>query len=89
MATPNVNVIAPQGPLLPGSVVEFTWTVVDADSRTIEYQWSGTDSQGNAASGSGSFAVQDSFTMESFTLGGIPLSIDNFNRRATGVVPSA
>ena len=35
MAAPVVNVTAPTAPLAPGSVVEFTWTVLDADNRTI------------------------------------------------------
>lgn len=89
MATPTVNVTPPAGPLAPGSLVEFTWTVSDADNRTIDFVWQGTDSQGGAAGGSGSLQVQDNFTMQTFTLGGVPLSIDNANRRATGVVPAA
>ena len=89
MATPNVNVTAPAVPLAPGCVVEFTWTVIDADNRTIDAQWSGTDSQGNPVSGSLSLQVQDTFTMDTFTLDGVALSIDNANRRATGVVPVA
>lgn len=89
MAAPVVNVTAPTVPLAPGSLVEFTWTVSDADNRTIDYAWQGTDSQGNQVTGTGSLQVQDGFTMQSFTLGGVPLSIDNANRRATGVVPTA
>ena len=52
-------------------------------------EWSGTDSQGNPVSGSLSLQVQDTFTMDTFTLDGVALSIDNANRRATGVVPVA
>lgn len=89
MAAPVVNVTAPTVPLAPGSVVEFTWTVVDADNRTIDYAWQGTDSLGNAVTGTGSLQVQDTFTMQTFTLGGVALSVDNANRRATGVVPVA
>lgn len=89
MAAPVVNVTAPTVPLAPGSVVEFTWTVVDADNRTLDGVWSGVDSQGNTVGGTVSVAVQDTFTMNSFTLGGVPLSVDNVNRRATGVVPIA
>lgn len=89
MATPNVNVTAPTVPLAPGSVVEFTWTVIDADNRTIDAAWSGVDGQGNAVAGSLQLQVQDTFTMDTFTLGGVPLSVDNANRRATGVVPLA
>jgi hypothetical protein len=89
MAAPVVSVTAPTSPLAPGSIVEFTWTVSDADNRTINYAWAGTDSTGAPASGTGSLTVQDNFTMTSFTLGGVALSIDNANRKATGVVPAA
>lgn len=89
MATPSVNVTPPAGPLAPGSLVEFTWSVSDADNRTIDWQFAGIDSQGNQVTGSGSLQVQDNFTMQTFTLGGVPLSIDNANRKATGVVPIA
>lgn len=89
MASPVVNVTPPTSPLAPGSLVEFTWTVTDADNRTIDYAWQGIDSQGNPVTGTGSIAVQDNFTMQAFTLGGVPLSIDNAARRATGVVPTA
>ncbi len=89
MATPTVNVTPPAGPLAPGSLVEFTWTVSDGDNRTLDWQGAGVDSQGNQVTLSGSIQVQDNFTMQTFTLGGVPLSIDNASRRATGVVPSA
>lgn len=89
MASPVVNVTAPTVPVAPGSVVEFTWTVVDADNRTIDGVWTGVDSQGNTVSGTLTIAVQDAFTMSTFVLGGVPLSVDNVNRRATGVVPVA
>lgn len=89
MAAPTVNVTAPAGPLAPGSLVEFTWTVSDGDNRTLDWQGVGVDSQGNTVTLTGSIQVQDDFTMQTFTLGGVPLSIDNTNRRATGVVPAA
>ncbi len=89
MAAPVVNVTAPTSPLAPGSVVEFTWTVLDADNRTLAWQGVGTDSQGNQVTLTGQIQVQDVFTMNTFTLGGVPLSIDNANRKATGVVPIA
>ena len=89
MATPTVNVTPPAGPLAPGSLVEFTWTVSDGDNRTLDWQGAGVDSQGNQVTLSGSIQVQDNFTMQTFTLGGVPLWIDNASRRATGVVPSA
>ena len=89
MAAPDVQVTAPAVPLAPGSVVEFTWIVVDADNRTLTWEGVGTDSLGNQVTVSGSVAVQDTFTMNTFTLGGVPLSVDNANRRATGVVPIA
>lgn len=89
MAAPTVNVTAPTSPLAPGSVVEFTWTVLDADNRTIDWQGAGVDSQGNPVTLTGSIQVQDTFTMNTFTLGGVALSIDNANRKATGVVPVA
>lgn len=89
MGAPSVNVTPPAGPLAPGSLVEFTWTVSDADNRTLDFVWQGVDSQGGPATGTGSLQVQDNFTMQTFTLGGVPLSIDNANRRATGVVPAA
>lgn len=89
MATPEVTVTPPTGTLAPGSTVVFTWTVIDADNRSIVFDWSGVDSQGNAVVGSGSLNIQDAFTMNTFTLGGSNLTIDNTNRRATGVVPAA
>lgn len=89
MASPLVTVTPPTGTLMPGTAVTFTWEVTDTDNRTIAFQWAGTDSQGNPASGSGNLAITDKFTMETFTLGGVSLAIDNANRRATGVVPAA
>lgn len=89
MAIPEVTVTPPSGVLAPGSSVVFTWTVVDADNRSIVFEWTGVDSQGNPVAGSGSLDIQDVFTMNTFTLGGTNLTIDNANRRATGVVPSA
>lgn len=89
MATPEVTVTPPTGTLAPGSTVVFTWSVVDADNRTITFNWSGVDSQGNTVVGSGSLSIQDVFTMNTFTLGGTNLTVDNANRRATGVVPAA
>ena len=89
MSAPTVNVTAPTAPLAPGSVVEFTWTVLDADNRTLDWQGVGVDSQGNQVTLTGSIQVQDTFTMSTFTLGGVALSVDNANRKATGVVPVA
>lgn len=89
MANPTVTVTPPSGTLAPGSNVVFTWTVVDEDNRSITFEWNGTDSQGNPVTGSGSLDIQDVFTMNTFVLGGATLTIDNANRRATGVVPSA
>lgn len=89
MSSPNVLVTPPTGTLMPGTSVTFTWEVSDSDNRTISFEWAGTDTQGNPATGSGNLAITDRFTMETFTLGGVSLAIDNANRRATGVVPSA
>lgn len=89
MAAPVINVTAPTAPLAPGSVVEFTWTVLDADNRTLAWEGTGVDGQGNPVVVTGSIQVQDTFTMSTFTLGGVALSVDNANRKATGVVPVA
>jgi hypothetical protein len=90
MAVPEVVVTEPAGePFAPGSTVQFSWTVSDADNRTITYEWSGQDGQGNPLSGTGELAIVDSFTMQSFTLGGTPLTIDNVAMTATGTVPAA
>lgn len=89
MAAATVNVTAPTAPLAPGSLVEFTWTVVDPDNRTLTWQAAGVDGEGNPVTVTGSIQVQDVFTMTAFTLGGVGLSIDNANRKATGVVPVA
>jgi len=89
MSAPNVVVVPPASPLLPGSVVNFTWTVTDADNRTLTWACEGTDSQGNVVNLTGQLTVQDTFQMTSFTLGGVALTIDNTNRKATGIVPAA
>lgn len=90
MAAPSVTVNPPTGgPFAPGSTVTFTWTVTDPDNRTISGHWSGTDQQGNEVSGDITLSVADQFTMNSFTLGGVNLTINNAARTATGTVPSA
>lgn len=89
MASPVVTVTAPVGPLLPGSPVEFTWTAVDPDTRSLTFDWAGVDEQGNTVNGTGSIQVQDNFTMNTFTFGGVALLINNTERKATGVVPIA
>ena len=89
MAAPTVTVTPPAGVQAPSASVAFTWTVVDPDNRTITFNWTGTDSQGNPVSGSGVMDIQDAFTMNTFTLGGTALTIDNTLRRATGTVPAA
>lgn len=89
MAAPIVTVTAPLAPLAPGSLIEFSWTVIDPDNRTIAWEGNGVDGQGNPVKVTGQIQVQDTFTMNTFTLGGVALSIDNANRKATGVVPVA
>lgn len=89
MSAPNVTVVPPTGTLMPGSSVVFTWSVTDGDNRSLSFEWTGHDEQNNPVSGSGTIVITDKFTMDSFTLGGSNLTIDNANRRATGVVPSA
>lgn len=90
MATGNppvVTVTAPSGPQIPGAAVSFTWTAVDVDTKTLTFAWTGHDEQGNDVSGTGSLAVQDHFVMDTFTLGGAALLIDNAGRKATGNAP--
>lgn len=90
MGSPNVVVSPPAGgPFAPGSTVVFTWTVTDPDNRTITGTWVGEDSQHNEVSGDITISVVDSFTMTSFTLGNVNLTINNAARTATGIVPSA
>jgi len=89
MANPDVTVTPPAGPVIPGGNVQFTWTAFDADTRTLTFAWSGHDDQGNVQSGTGTIAAQDHFTMDTFTLGGAALAIDNAARKATGVAPLA
>ena len=84
---PVVTVTPPTGPQVPGAPVTFTWTAVDPDTKTVTGQWSGEDAQGNVVSGTITLAVQDTFTMKTFTLGGASLLIDNAGRKATGTIP--
>jgi hypothetical protein len=84
---PVVTVTPPASPVLPGGAVQFTWTAVDPDTKTLQYAWSGHDDEGNIVSGTGSLAVQDHFVMDTFTLGTTALLIDNAGRKATGTAP--
>lgn len=84
---PVVTVVPPSGSQIPGAAVQFTWTAVDPDTKTLTFNWSGHDDENNVVSGSGSMQMQDHFVMDSFTLGGTALLIDNANRKATGNAP--
>lgn len=86
---PVVTVTPPPSPALPGSAVAFSWTAVDPDTKALPWAFSGHDDQGNTVTGSGMIQMQDHFVMDTFTLGGTALLIDNAGRKATGTAPLA
>jgi hypothetical protein len=92
MATPVLTATADQtGPYLPGAPCVVSWTVVDADNSSETIEWTGHDSQGNTVSGTVVIARQDTFTMDSvkWQRTGQAFVVDNANRKANSVVPSA
>lgn len=92
MAAPNVTPVVDQAtPYAPGAPITASWIVTDADNSTERLVLEGEDSQGNRVTTTLDIQRQDEFTMTRvfWERTGADLAVDNTNRRATGVVPSA
>lgn len=91
MSTPTIDVSMNAQSYLPGASVVASWTVTDADNSTEVLTLQGTDSQGNTVSVDVTINRMDNFTMTRvfWPRTGTNLTVNNTNRTATGVMPSA
>lgn len=92
MAVPSVTATVDKGtPYAPGAALVTSWTVVDGDNSSERLVLKGVDGQGNQVTVLQDILRQDTFTMTEayWERTGATLAIDNVNRRATGVMPTA
>lgn len=92
MATPVVAAAPTSAaPYAPGAALTVGWTVTDADNSTEKLVLEGVDASGNDVQVVLDIARQDTFTMTRvyWQRTNTNLAVDNANRKATGVVPTA